>query len=93
MYVDTIDLKDLLLKQTTVDTSSLTITEDLELESDLELDFLDIVEICIVIDEKHNILIPNEEIEKFKTVKDMVDSIKSKYMKKNPNIDEIWFGF
>lgn len=45
---------------------------------DLKADSLDVVEIIMDVDKEFNISTPNEEVEKMKTVSDMVVAIESK---------------
>lgn len=56
--------------------------EDIKLESnfadDLEADSLDIVEMLMLLEEKYDIQIPEEDAAKLKTVKNAVDYIESR---------------
>ncbi len=56
--------------------------EEIQLESkfdeDLEADSLDIVEMLMLLEEKFGIQIPEEDAEKMKTVKNVVDYIEAK---------------
>lgn len=56
--------------------------EEIKLESsfdeDLEADSLDIVEMLMLLEEKYDIQIPEEDAEKMKTVKNVVDYIEEK---------------
>ncbi|MEN6327342.1 MAG: acyl carrier protein [Syntrophomonas sp.] len=56
--------------------------EEIQLSSnfaeDLEADSLDIVEMLMLLEEKYNIHIPEEEAEKLKTVQDLVDYLEQK---------------
>lgn len=56
--------------------------EDIKLESnfadDLEADSLDIVEMLMLLEEKYDIQIPEEDAAKLKTVQNAVDYIESK---------------
>jgi len=47
-------------------------------EEDLETDSLDIVEMLMLLEEKFNIQIPEEDAENMKAVKDVVDYIAAK---------------
>ncbi len=47
-------------------------------EEDLEADSLDIVEMLMLLEEKYDIEIPEEDAEKMKTVKNVVDYIEAK---------------
>lgn len=50
-------------------------------EEDLETDSLDIVEMLMILEEKFNIQIPEEDAEKMKAVMDVVDYIAAKVKK------------
>lgn len=50
---------------------------DTDLIKDLEADSLDAVEIILGIEETYGIEIPDEEAEKFQTVRDLVDYVES----------------
>ncbi len=56
--------------------------EEIQLESkfdeDLEADSLDIVEMLMLLEEKFDIQIPEEEAAKLKTVKNVVDYVEAK---------------
>jgi acyl carrier protein len=54
------------------------ITLDSDFELDLKLDSLDIVEIVMAIEEKFNITIPDDDVQKLRTVKDAVEYIRNK---------------
>ncbi len=47
-------------------------------EEELEADSLDIVEMLMLLEEKYDIEIPEEDAEKMKTVKNVVDYIEAK---------------
>jgi acyl carrier protein len=51
---------------------------DSDFELDLKLDSLDIVEIVMAIEEEFNITIPDDDVQKLKTVRDAVEYIRSK---------------
>ena len=51
---------------------------DSDFELDLNLDSLDIVEIVMAIEEEFNITIPDDDVQKLKTVKDAVEYIQNK---------------
>lgn len=53
------------------------VTLEASLADDLEADSLDAVELNMAIEEAFEISIPDEELAKFKTVKDIVDYIDS----------------
>lgn len=56
--------------------------EEIQLSSnfaeDLDADSLDIVEMLMLLEEKYNTHIPEEEAEKMKTVQDLVDYLEQK---------------
>jgi acyl carrier protein len=49
--------------------------EELKVEDKLELDELDSVEICLAIEEKFGIVIPDEVPEKFVTLQDIINYV------------------
>ena len=51
---------------------------DSNLMKDLEADSLDAVEIIMAVEEAFNIEIPDEEAEKFRTVRDIVDYVEAR---------------
>lgn len=51
---------------------------DSRFEEDLEADSLDIVEMLMLLEEKYDILIPEEEAENLKTVQNVVDYVEAK---------------
>jgi acyl carrier protein len=54
------------------------ITLDSDFELDLKLDSLDIVEIVMAIEEEFDITIPDEDVQKLRTVKAAVEYIRNK---------------
>jgi acyl carrier protein len=54
------------------------ITLDSDFELDLKLDSLDIVEIVMAIEEEFDITIPDDDVQKLRTVKDAVEYIRNK---------------
>ncbi len=54
------------------------VVEDASLTDDLGADSLDLVDLVMVFEEEFDIKIEDEELEKIKTVKDVVDGILSK---------------
>ena len=73
MTFDTI--RDIIVEQLSVDASM--VTEDTNLMKDLEADSLDAVEIIMAIEDEFEIEIPDEEAEKFVTIKDIVDYLEN----------------
>lgn len=55
-----------------------TITEDLELETDLRIDSLALYEIVVDIEEKYSLRISNDEADDLKTVGEAIDFIVDK---------------
>ncbi len=51
------------------------VTMDSDLASDLELDSLDAVEIVMALEDEYGLELPDEDIEKFKTVGDIVEYV------------------
>lgn len=51
---------------------------DSNLMKDLEADSLDAVEIIMAVEEEFDIEIPDEDAEKFRTVRDMVDYVEAR---------------
>jgi len=54
------------------------ITMDANFAEDLEADSLDVVEMLMILEEKYDILIPEELAEEMKTVKDVVEYIEAR---------------
>ena len=54
-----------------------TITPETKIAEDLNADSLDVVEMLMAIEDEFNIEIPDEEIENFKTVNDVVEYIQN----------------
>lgn len=54
-----------------------TITLETKIAEDLNADSLDVVEMLMAIEDEFNIEIPDEEIENFKTVNDVVEYIQN----------------
>ncbi len=56
------------------------ITEDMDLNADLQLDSLDLVDLAMTLEEIYNfnIEITDEELEEFKTITDVIDVINNK---------------
>ena len=54
-----------------------TITPETKIGEDLNADSLDVVEMLMAIEDEFNIEIPDEEIENFKTVNDVVEYIQN----------------
>lgn len=66
-------VRDILVEQLDVEENE--IKPESNIQEDLEADSLDIVEIVMEIEDEFDIKIPESEIEKIKTVKDIVDYI------------------
>ena len=73
MTFDTI--KDIVVEQLGVDADM--VQMDTNLMKDLEADSLDAVEIILGVEEAFGLDIPDEEAEKFETVKDLVEYVDS----------------
>lgn len=73
MTFDTI--RDLVVEQLGVDADMVQL--DTSLMKDLEADSLDAVEIILGVEEAFSLDIPDEEAEKFETVKDLVEYVDS----------------
>lgn len=50
---------------------------DTDLMTDLEADSLDAVEIIMAVEEEYDLAIPDDDAEKFRTVRDMVEYVES----------------
>ena len=68
-------IKELVVDQTGVSADELDM--DTSLMNDLEADSLDAVEIIMAIEEEFDIEVPDEEAEKFLTIRDMVEYLES----------------
>ena len=73
MTFDTV--RDLVVEQLGVDADM--VQMDTNLMKDLEADSLDAVEIILVVEEAYGLDIPDEDAEKFETVKDLVEYVDS----------------
>lgn len=73
MILDTI--KDIIAEQLHIDGSLIGI--DTNLMEDLEADSLDSVEIIMAVEEEFDLAIPDEDAEKFRTVRDLVQYVES----------------
>jgi acyl carrier protein len=54
------------------------ITMDTDIQTDLGADSLDAVELMMALEEEFDIQIPDEEAQKFKTIKDIVNFLENK---------------
>ena len=68
-------IKELLAQQLDIDEDS--ITTETKISEDLGADSLDVVELLMAIEEEFGVQIPDEEIENFKTVGDVVEYIQA----------------
>ena len=66
-------LKEIVSEQLEIDAK--TITADTRLNEDLNADSLDVVEILMALEDEFGVDIPDEEIEKMKTIGDVVNFI------------------
>jgi acyl carrier protein len=66
-------IRDMIVEQLGVDADM--VQMDTNLMKDLEADSLDAVEIILGIEEEFGLEIPDEEAEKFETVRDLVDYV------------------
>ena len=73
MTFDTV--RDLVVEQLGVDADM--VQMDINLMKDLEADSLDAVEIILGVEEAYGLDIPDEDAEKFETVKDLVEYVDS----------------
>lgn len=69
------ELKEIIFETCLVDKDA--ITEEASFAEDLGIDSLDAVEISWILEEKYNIVIPDEDFEKIKTVGDAVKYLES----------------
>ncbi|MCK9467629.1 MAG: acyl carrier protein [Candidatus Absconditabacterales bacterium] len=69
------ELKEIIFETCLVDKNA--ITEEASFTEDLGIDSLDAVEISWILEEKYNIVIPDEDFEKIKTVGDAVKYLES----------------
>ena len=68
-------IKELVVDQTGISADEITL--ETSLMSDIEADSLDAVEIMMAIEDEFEIKIPDEEAEKFLTIKDIVDYLEN----------------
>ena len=66
-------IREIIVDQLAVDPSM--VTMETNLMKDLEADSLDAVEIIMTIEEEYDIEIPDEEAEKFQSVRDLVEYV------------------
>ncbi|MBQ1391789.1 MAG: acyl carrier protein [Firmicutes bacterium] len=66
-------IREIIVDQLAVDPSM--VTMETNLMKDLEADSLDAVEIIMAIEEEYDIEIPDEEAEKFQSVRDLVEYV------------------
>ena len=69
-------IREIIVDQLAVDPSM--VTMETNLMKDLEADSLDAVEIIMAVEEAFNIEIPDEEAEKFRTVRDIDDYVEAR---------------
>ena len=69
-------IKNIVVEQLMVDADQ--VTEDASFVDDLGADSLDTVELIMAFEEEFDIEIPDEDAQKIKTVKDVMDYIESK---------------
>ena len=69
-------IKNIVVEQVMVDADQ--VTEDASFVDDLGADSLDTVELIMAFEEEFDIEIPDEDAQKIKTVKDIMDYIESK---------------
>jgi acyl carrier protein len=70
------DIKEVVVEQLSVNADE--VKEDSKFVEDLGADSLDVVELVMALEEKFDIEIPDDEAEKIRTVKDVVNYIESK---------------
>ncbi|HUH41617.1 MAG: acyl carrier protein [Sulfurimonas sp.] len=70
------DIKAVVVEQLSVSADE--VKEDSKFVEDLGADSLDVVELVMALEEKFDIEIPDDEAEKIRTVKDVVNYIESK---------------
>lgn len=70
------DIKEVVVKQLGVKPEE--VKEDSKFVEDLGADSLDVVELVMALEEKFDVEIPDDEAEKIRTVKDVVNYIESK---------------
>lgn len=61
------------------------ISYDTRLIEDLGADSLDVIEFAMAIEEEFSLDIPDHDIERWRTVKDVIDYIKAERMKRDAN--------
>lgn len=70
---DTADIQTILMRQ--LDVTREQLTEDATIMGDLGADSLDVVEISMNLEERFNVIIPDEEWDKVKTVGELCASV------------------
>ncbi len=69
------EIKTTIAKELSVDIAD--VTEEKSFIKDLNADSLDLTELIMSLEEKFNISIPDDQAEKLKTVKDVIDFVRS----------------
>ncbi len=70
-------VKDILAEQLRIDPER--ITEDAEIIADLGADSLDVLQLLMTIEDEYGVKIPDEELENFRTVGDVVEYVEEHY--------------
>ena len=68
-------IKEIIVNQLSIDESLIEI--DADLMQDLEADSLDAVEIIMAIEEEYDLAIPDDDAEKFRTVRNLVEYVEN----------------
>ena len=68
-------IKEILMDQLNLDESE--ITEDSRIKEDLGADSLDVLQLLMSLEEETGIVIPDEKLAEFETVKDVVDYLEN----------------
>ena len=72
------EIKEKVFKLITKQTDKTDITTDLELTADLGMDSLDAVEFVMALEDEFQLEVPDEILDSFKTVQDVIDFVESK---------------
>ena len=76
-------VKNILIETLFIDPTLIHLTSDLE--KDLKVDELDLINVALFLEDEFNIEIPDETIEQFKTVKDLMKCVEQKLLCKGEN--------
>ncbi|MBR6221823.1 MAG: acyl carrier protein [Lachnospiraceae bacterium] len=69
-------IRDIIADQLKIDPAE--IREDVRFKDDLEIDSLDLYEVVMALEEEYDLEFPQDDLENFETIKDIMDYLASK---------------